>query len=83
MRIGDAAVFALIEACRSTCRNSRRGAVVFDAAEDILGILGSGHNHLPDGTGLCCARDCADTSCGRRAVHAEAAAICDALDIDG
>ena len=69
------AIQAAIESAQlSVCRNSRRGAAVFRTlGNGEVRILGQGHNRLP-GDGHC-ATACANTSCGKRAMHAEQSAI--------
>jgi len=62
----------------SDCRNSKRGAVVFRTLNNAeVRILGYGHNRLP-AHGKC-ATTCANTSCGKRAMHAEQRAILQAI----
>lgn len=62
---------AVLLAGWSECRNSQRGAVVFDLDEQV--VLGMGVNGLPGDWR--CRTTCSDRSCGQRAVHAEAQAI--------
>ena len=60
---------------RSPCRKSQRGVVLWRPSE---GVLGEGFNHLP-GRFLCDGSKACRSGCSKLCVHAEMAALFDAL----
>ena len=64
---------AIVQARSSPCRKSKRGVVIWDPSTHYGITLAAGYNRMPDAA--CDGSAACRAACGKRCVHAEAAAL--------